>query len=40
VTPELKSNFLKLEEKLYNILSDSKEEPSLLHGDLWNGTVW
>jgi len=37
VTPELKSNFLKLEEKLYNILSDSKEEPSLLHGDLWNG---
>ncbi len=36
-TEELKNGIKKLENKIENILSDSLEKPSLLHGDLWGG---
>jgi protein-ribulosamine 3-kinase len=36
-TDELRLGISKLENKIENILSDSAEPPSLLHGDLWSG---
>lgn len=36
-TDELKRYFTKLEDKISDIIIDSHEEPSLLHGDLWSG---
>ncbi len=34
---DLRKNFSRLESKISEILKDSEEEPSLLHGDLWSG---
>lgn len=36
-TRELKDAFVKLEKRLPEILADSEEKPTLLHGDLWGG---
>jgi fructosamine-3-kinase len=36
-TPELRKGISKLEDKLEDIIGNSKEKPSLLHGDLWGG---
>jgi len=36
-TPELRKSISKLEEKIKDIIGDSEEKPSLLHGDLWGG---
>ncbi|HSD64793.1 MAG TPA: fructosamine kinase family protein [Ignavibacteriaceae bacterium] len=36
-TNELKRDFTKLEDKISDIIIDTHEEPSLLHGDLWSG---
>jgi fructosamine-3-kinase len=36
-TPELRKGISNLENKIEEIVSDSKEKPSLLHGDLWGG---
>ncbi len=36
-TEELKNGIKKLENKIENILPNSSEPPSLLHGDLWSG---
>jgi protein-ribulosamine 3-kinase len=36
-TPELRKGILKLESKIEKIIGDTKEKPSLLHGDLWGG---
>lgn len=34
---ELRKYFSQLENKFHHILTDCKEKPSLLHGDLWSG---
>jgi protein-ribulosamine 3-kinase len=36
-TPELRKGISNLENKIEEIVGDSKEKPSLLHGDLWGG---
>jgi fructosamine-3-kinase len=36
-TPELRKGIFKLEEKIEEIIGESEESPSLLHGDLWGG---
>lgn len=36
-TPELRKAISKLEERIEEIIGDSEEKPSLLHGDLWSG---
>ena len=36
-TPELRKGISNLENKFEEIVGDSKEKPSLLHGDLWGG---
>jgi protein-ribulosamine 3-kinase len=36
-TPELRKGISKLESKIEKIIGDTKEKPSLLHGDLWGG---
>ena len=36
-TPDLRKGISKLEEKIEEIIGDSEESPSLLHGDLWSG---
>ena len=36
-TPELRKGISKLESKIEEIIGDSNEKPSLLHGDLWGG---
>jgi protein-ribulosamine 3-kinase len=36
-TSELRNGISKLEEKIEEIIGDSEENPSVLHGDLWNG---
>lgn len=36
-TAELKKSISKLEEKIEEILGESEEQPSILHGDLWSG---
>ncbi len=36
-TTELRDGIYKIENKINDILSGSKEKPSLLHGDLWGG---
>lgn len=36
-TPELRKGISNLENKIEEIVGDSKEKPSLLHGDLWAG---
>ena len=37
VSDELRRNFSSLEKNIANILADSEEPPTLLHGDLWSG---
>ncbi len=37
VSTELKNAFNHLEKEIHNIIGGSREEPSLLHGDLWTG---
>lgn len=37
VNERLKTGFIKLESKIEDILKDSLEPPTLLHGDLWSG---
>ena len=34
---DLRKSFSRLESKISDILKDSQEQPSLLHGDLWSG---
>ncbi len=34
---DLRKSFSRLESKISDILKDSEEQPSLLHGDLWSG---
>ena len=36
-TPELRKGISKLENKIHEIIGDTQEKPSLLHGDLWGG---
>jgi protein-ribulosamine 3-kinase len=36
-TEELRKGISKLENKIFEIIDDSEEKPSLLHGDLWSG---
>ncbi len=36
-TEELRKGISKLESKIQQIIGDSNEKPSLLHGDLWSG---
>ena len=36
-TPDLRKGISKLEEKIEEIIGNSEESPSLLHGDLWSG---
>jgi len=36
-TPELRKGISKLENKIQEIIGDTQEKPSLLHGDLWGG---
>lgn len=35
--PDFRNRFNKLSKTIYSILSDSTEQPSLIHGDLWSG---
>ncbi|MDZ7626517.1 MAG: fructosamine kinase family protein [Ignavibacteriaceae bacterium] len=35
--PELRKGISKLENKIQEIIGDTQEKPSLLHGDLWGG---
>ena len=36
-TPELRKGITKLENKIQDIIGDTQDKPSLLHGDLWGG---
>lgn len=37
INDAMDKNFSILSEKIYEIIGDSQEKPSLLHGDLWSG---